>query len=82
MNEAAAITGKAVAAFGPGRVEWIVMVESSSTGNGVVQPRSGSGDIQAEFRANYPGEVFLFVYAVDDRGVPSLPQRLTILVRP
>jgi hypothetical protein len=80
MDETAVITGKTFAAFPENRVEWLVIVESSSTGNGVIQSRSGWGDIRSEFRANYPGEVSILVYAVDDRGVPAVPQRLTVSV--
>jgi hypothetical protein len=64
------------------RAEWIVLAEDTSRGNGVVEPRSGVGDVRTEFRANYRGEVTLFLYAVDSRGVPAVPQRVHLTVVP
>ena len=64
------------------RAEWIVFAEDASRGNGIVAPHSGTGDVRTEFRANYRGEVTLFLYAVDSRGVPALPQRVYLTVVP
>jgi hypothetical protein len=63
-------------------VEWIVLVEDASKGNGTLEPRYGTGNLRTEFRPNYPGEVSLFLYAADSRGVPAVPQRVRLAVVP
>jgi hypothetical protein len=84
VGEVATVTGRVRTGSGmpSPEVSWILVTEPASVGNGVLSQISGSGDVRSEFRANYKGEVMLVAYAVDSRGVPSLPARTALTVLP
>jgi hypothetical protein len=63
-------------------MSWILVSEPISVGNGVLSELYGSGNLRAEFRANYKGEVTVVAYAVDSKGVPSMPARAVFTVQP
>ena len=61
VGEVAVVTGSVRTGSGmpSSEMSWILVPEPTSVGNGVLSDLHGSGDLRAEFRANYKGEVTL-----------------------
>jgi hypothetical protein len=84
VGETAMVTGSVRTGSGmpSPEVSWVLFAEPVSVGNGVLSQLSGSGDLRSGFQANYKGEVTLVAYAIDSRGVPSMPTRTALTVVP
>jgi len=84
VGETASITGSVRTGAGVPSpdVSWVLFAEPASVGNGILSELSGSGDLGSRFQANYKGDVTLVAYAIDSKGVPSMPSRTALTVVP
>ena len=84
VGDTAVVTGSVRTGSGmpSAEVSWVLFAEPISVGNGVLSKLSGSGELRSEVRANYKGDVTLVAYAVDSKGVPSMPTRAVFTVLP